>query len=587
MAILIHATHEAAGKVGGIGAALDGLLSAPAYLAGVQRSLVVGPMDTHDHAEMERLFAPRNQLFVHYFSARGLMACDPDLAAQLSGIESAFGVRLCYASRQFGGTLHEVLLVDASDADADRYNSFRYYVWRRFGLDCGRYEGASEFNHFMRTAEPAAAAVHAILDAQAPVSGPRWVMCHEFMGLPLWYALELSQPGAYRSAYVAHEVPTARALVEGDGGHDTRFYNVLRQALPMGLTSDQVFGDQSAYFKHGMVRTAAQCDVVMAVGDPVVDELRFLDRGFRNRPVHLVYNGVPSQRISLSDTRLASAQLKEFARRLVGVAPTWVFSHVTRMVPSKGLWRDIRVMEHLDGHLAWRGESAVFFMLSSVRPQGRTGRDAWRMSQEYGWPRTHRKGWPDLIDPEDILYRSIERFNATARASRIILVNQFGWDRERVGALMPEEMHFNDLRAGSDLEFGQSIYEPFGIAQMEPLSAGCLCVVSDVCGCVGFSRQAMRDLGGDPGRFRNIRVVDYTSLGDLGTRDPLTIGTAERDAVEQRAADTASWFVIDQLPRTAAAKQSLIETGFALAGRMSWDVVAGERMLPALGLRPI
>lgn len=587
MPTLIHATHEAAGKVGGIGAALDGLLSAPAYLASVQRSMVVGPMDTHDGVEMERLFAPRNNLFVRYFSERGLLACEPALAARLSAIESAFGVRLCYGTRQFGGAIHEVLLVDASDARVDRYNTFRYYVWRRFGLDCGKYEGASEFNHFMRTAEPSAAAVNAILDADGATPEPRWVVCHEFMGLPLWYGLELSQPGAYRSAYVAHEVPTARALVEGDGGHDTRFYNVLRRALPMGLTADQVFGDQSGYFKHGMVRTAAQCDVVTAVGDAVIDELRFLDHGFRNRPIHLIYNGVPSQRISLGDTRLASAKLKEFARRLVGVAPTWVFSHVTRMVPSKALWRDIRVMEKLDGHLAWRGESAVLFMLSSVRPQGRSGSDAWRMSQEYGWPRAHRSGWPDLVDPEDILYRAIERFNATARASRIILVNQFGWDRERVGALMPEDMRFSDLRAGSDLEFGQSIYEPFGIAQLEPLSAGCLCVVSDSCGCVGFARQAMQDLGGDPGRFGNIRVVDYTSLGDLGWRNPLTIGVADRDAVERRAADAAAWFIVDRLPRDAAAKQALIETGYALTGRMSWDVVAGERMLPALGLRPI
>ncbi|MBX7214814.1 MAG: hypothetical protein K1X39_12435 [Thermoflexales bacterium] len=580
MPTLIHATHEAAYKVGGIGAVLDGLLSAKAYLARVQRSIVVGPMDTRDPAEMERLFAPRNNLFVRYFADRGMLACDPGLAAALTAVEHAFGVRLCYATRQFGGAIHEMLLVDASEARGDRFNSFRYFVWQRFGLDSGRYEGASEYNHFMRMAEPAAAALGAILGDEAP--DPRWVVCHEFMGLPLWYALALTAPGRYQSAYVAHEAPTARALVEGDGGHDTRFYNVMRRALDQGRVMDEVFGDQNGYFKHAMVRTAAQCDVVMAVGDPVVDELRFTDVGFRGKPIHLIYNGVPSQRISLGDTRLSGARLRGFAQRLIGVSPTWVFSHVTRMVPSKGLWRDLRVMEKLDGHLAWRGESAVLFMLSSVRPQGRSAAEAWRMSQAYGWPRTHRFGWPDLVDPEDVLYRAIERFNATARASRVILVNQFGWDRERVGALMPEDMRFGDLRAGSDLEFGQSIYEPFGIAQMEPLSAGSLCVVSDSCGCVGFARHAMGELGLVDAR--NIRVVDYTSLGDLGWRDPISIGTGERNAVEARAADSASWFIADSLPRDAAAKQALIDTGYAIAQRMSWDVVAGERMLPAMGL---
>ncbi len=584
MPTLIHATHEAAYKVGGIGAVLDGLLSAPDYLARVQRSIVVGPMDTRDPAEMERLFAPRNNLFVRYFSDRGMMACDPALANALNGIEAAFGVRLCYATRTFGGAIHELLLVDASEMRADRYDSFKYFVWRRFGLDCGRYSGAQEFHQFMRMGEPAAAAINAILGADAAAPEPRWVVCHEVMGLPTWYGLELARPGAYRSAYVAHEVPTARALVEGDGGHDTRFYNVLRQAVPRGVTIDQVFGDWSGYFKQGLARTAAQCNVVMAVGDLVVEELRFLDPGFRGKPISLIYNGVPSQRITLGDTRLSSARLKEFARRLIGIAPNWVFSHVTRMVPSKGLWRDIRIMEKLDGHLSWRGESAVHFMLSSVRPAGRTSGDADWMSREYGWPGRHRHGWPDLIDPEDVLYRAIDAFNANARASRIILVNQFGWDRERVGALMPEDMRFGDLRAGSDLEFGQSIYEPFGIAQMEPLSAGALCVVSDSCGCVGFARQAARDLGEGAGPFANVRVVDYTSLHDLGGRDPLSIGTWERNQVEQRAADAAAWFIIDGLPRGAERKQQLIDTGFALAKRMSWNVVAGERMLPAMGI---
>ncbi len=70
-------------------------------------------------------------------------------------------------------------------------------------------------------------------------------------------------------------------------------------------------------------------------------------------------------------------------------------------------------------------------------------------------------------------------------------------------------MRFNDLRVGSDLEFGQSIYEPFGIAQVEPLSAGALCVVSSVCGCVGFVRRAAGGLV-----FPNLIVGDYAGLPD-------------------------------------------------------------------------
>ena len=72
---------------------------------------------------------------------------------------------------------------------------------------------------------------------------------------------------------------------------------------------------------------------------------------------------------------------------------------------------------------------------------------------------------------------------------------------------MPEEMTFDDLRNGTDVEFGQSIYEPFGIAQVEPLAAGALCVVSNVCGCVGFVARAA---GEQP--TPNLIVADYVGL---------------------------------------------------------------------------
>ena len=44
---------------------------------------------------------------------------------------------------------------------------------------------------------------------------------------------------------------------------------------------------------------------------------------------------------------------------------------------------------------------------------------------------------------------------------------------------MPADMEFMDIRKGSDAEFGQSIYEPFGIAQVEPISFGGICVFSE------------------------------------------------------------------------------------------------------------
>ncbi|MDP7348125.1 MAG: class I SAM-dependent methyltransferase, partial [Phycisphaeraceae bacterium] len=107
-----------------------------------------------------------------------------------------------------------------------------------------------------------------------------------------------------------------------------------------------------------------------------------------------------------------------------------------------------------------------------------------------GWPAVHREGYPDLTGLEIDFYRSVVTFNAQSRAIKVVFVNQFGWSRDRCGARMPEDMEFMDIRKGSDVEFGMSVYEPFGIAQVEPLSFGAICLISNVCGCAGFVERA-------------------------------------------------------------------------------------------------
>jgi hypothetical protein len=241
--------------------------------------------------------------------------------------------------------------------------------------------------------------------------------------------------------------------------------------------------------------------------------------------------------------------------------------------------------------LAERGESAVLFMLSSAKPEGRPYSDV-RQMEQYGWPREHRYGWPDLIDLEAALYGAIQAFNGRARASQIVLINQFGFSRDRCGASMPEDLSFEDLRRGADLEFGQSIYEPFGIAQVEPLSTGALCVISDVCGCLGFASAGQKT-----GNWRmkvatlqtsqsNIIVANYTTVpanfNVYNWRDALRIGQWERDGVEGQVAWQVARLIAERLPRTDAAKQALIDAGFALAQSMSWDVVASTQLLPSL-----
>ena len=598
--ILIHSTHEAGVRVGSVGAALDGLLSAPNYLAEIDRSIVVGPLNTQDGAEMARLFAPHNKLEVFYFAHQGHINCPPALADLLNGIERAFNVRLLYGQRAFGDAAHEIVLVDASDSNTERLTRFKYYIWQTIGLDCTKYDHEPAFTQPVAIAEPAMAAVKEILEIRdwrleitptqsliSNLQSPPIILCHDTLCLPLCYAAQTNFPGQYTSVFVAHEVATVRALIESHDGHDTRFYNVMRSVSKQGKFLEDAFGDQSANFRHALLKTAERCDAVLAVSDLVVEELRFISPGLKNKRIEMVYTGVLNAPISIAEVQAASAKLRQYAWILTENMPNFVFSHVASMHVSKGLWRDIRVMEQLDKQLAERDESAVLFIVSSVAPQGRSSAEAQHMSEAYGWPAHHRAGWPDLVELEASLHLAITKFNAGARASKIILINQVGFSKERIGASFPPDLTFEDLRTGTDLEFGQSIYEPSGAEQMALLSSGALCVVSDACGCVGFVRQAigmvrlMLPIAERQAPVANLIMGEYARL-NYHDVDPMTIGQALRDDVERNTAQTLANLIMEHLPRTGSAKHKLMMQGYALAQRMSWDVVVQEQLLPAL-----
>ena len=155
------------------------------------------------------------------------------------------------------------------------------------------------------------------------------------------------------------------------------------------------------------------------------------------------------------------------------------------------------------------------------------------MEQHYHWPVVHREGLPDLSSGEAAYYQGVQEFNARSRNVKVVFINQFGFEQKICGLRMPADMEFMDLRKGSDAEFGQSIYEPFGIAQVEPISFGGICVFSSVCGCDGFVDKAA---GGKPSP--NVIVADYTDLPTKGLRPEqlLAIGQPQRDEVEHAVA---------------------------------------------------
>ena len=146
------------------------------------------------------------------------------------------------------------------------------------------------------------------------------------------------------------------------------------------------------------------------------------------------------------------------------------------------------------------------------------------------------------------------------------------------GIRMPEEMTFLDIRKGVDVELGQSIYEPFGIAQLEPLSFGGICVPTQICGCAGFADElTLRK------PIKNLVIPDYSDLGEAGSlvslQDCLRMNATTREEVEWQIAEKVAAQIAANLPKTPAETEQMIQAGAA----QDWTIrLVPERVLPEL-----
>lgn len=577
MTTVVHVTHEAVHKVGGIGAVLTGLITAGSYRRAVERTILVGPLLRRPGSEA---LGPEGILL--HDSRNGVRS---DAAGEaLSKVEARRGVRILYGRRRLrcpdGAVEPEVLLVDVESGAPNGLDRFKHQLYQAFGLASDRYEEEWEYELYVRLAEPAYEAVLALLGDRR--GRPLHVLAHEFMGLPTAFkALLADEPGAHTLFY-AHEVATARRLVERGPGGDARFYGALRAAIPRGRFVEEVFGPQDDFFKHALVSRAWRCHAVLAVGDLVVEELRFLGREFAGLEIDRVYNGLPpAPALAPTDRRRARENLAGLVESLTGCRPRGVFTHVGRLVPSKGFWRDLQVLEGLEAMAPSTGPWALIVLATDAEPRPPEAVAA--MRAEYGWPIAHREGPPDLTPGELGFDQRVRDHNARSPRTKVVFFNQFGFDAVSTGGAVPPGMGLEDLRRGSDAEFGLSTYEPFGIAQVEALAFGALSVVSDACGCAGFLRQATA-----PGKPATHVCGGYTLRGGAGPAegaDPaafLDLDDGVLEAGERACGAAVASALAGALPASDAEGERLLEAGHEAASEMSWERIVTGRFLPVL-----
>jgi hypothetical protein len=574
---VVHVTHEAAEKIGGIGAVIAGLVNAEPYRQTVSRTILLGPL-LHTSQPPDLRLGEGGK--VYYSSVDGFEP--PEWHKKFSAIERTYDVGIIYGTRMVhepctGETVEaEVLLIDVFSINQKRLSLFKGELWKKFAIPSDNFESAWEFEQYVRLAEPGYEALSAI----GCNDGPEMmvILAHEYMGMPTALQAVLDGKGDIRTVFYAHEVASVRPVVEDMPGHDTMFYNVLSQAGEQGKTVEDIFPSVFANYKHPLVKAARYLDHIFAVGDYVIDELRFVDKHIARKDIDLVYNGIPTLGLSLAEKQVSRERMQQYAENLLGIRPTWVFAHVCRPVVSKAIWRDLGVLHAIEPMLAERGESAVFFMLGTLAGQ-RRGRDVAEMERVYGWPVAHEEGYPDLCGGEEVLGEMFDCFNRDHETIRVVLVNQWDWSPEFCGRRMPEGMTFADIRRGTDVEFGLSSYEPFGISQFEALCFGAICLVSNVCGCMGFARRA--EEGSD---CECVLEGNFLHAGEGWSIEALLeMPTEARDAIEADETGRLARALVDILPRTTEVMQRQMQQGYELACKMSWECVVRDYFLPALG----
>ncbi|MFH1653226.1 MAG: hypothetical protein ABIE74_04130 [Pseudomonadota bacterium] len=583
MTIAIHVSHEATNKIGGIGSVLHGLIVAKKYKTIFPRTLLYSPLFNRDTGLSLKLGKDSDVLY------SSLDQFDKGMWGEtFSNIEKKYGVHIVYGKKRFYKENSkrkyetvDIVAVDIWDMYPDVVNRFKYQLWEHFKIESNLYQNDNDYEQYLRIG----VVLRDIYEALYGKNEKAALFSHEYMGMPSALAFQIDKIEGRgkddKTIFYAHEVSTARVVVENHPGHDFTFYNILNKDAKSGISLEEEFGSFSNYSRNELVKLASELDFVFAVSDIVKDEFLYLCPDADKKKIKTVFNGIPRENVSFRDKKSSIKIIGEYCKDLFGFVPDHVFTHVTRLVVSKALWRDIRLLYHLDEFFRRKNKKGFFVLLSTLVGNGRNATDIENMESEYGWPVVHKEGWPDLISQEVDIYRYLEIFNAKSKAIKGIFINQFGFDHARTGKRVPKKASILSLRLASDVEFGMSIYEPFGIAQLETLPYGGIPVLSAACGCASILQKTMPK---DEYLVINFADVPKSFKKRFKSKDDFINATKEeRDSIETQICENSAKRLFDLLPNDNKDRKKRFKLSKELSKALDWEHVAeriGKHLKP-------
>ena len=574
MSQAIHITHEAAKKIGGIGAVLSGMCTSSIYHSFFDRTVFYGPLfDDKENTSLD-LDIAINRLGgdaeVLYSSLDKIYNSIYDDFFNL--INNKYSIDILYGTKILYDEIHpqkknkiEILLVGIKHINQELLDLFKFQLWEKYGFSCKDFENNFDFEQYLRIALPFRIITEEIFTDKKKTI----YFSHEYMGVASCLAIDLQKKQNEKIYFHAHEISTARSVTEKISGHDISFYNLLENDLKNGKTLENRFGLQKHNPRNELIKLAKLFDGIMAVGDWVKKEYCYLVNDVDVDKINICYNGIPVPNYSFNSKKKARKKLQDYCDNLYNFVPDVIMTHVTRLVISKGLWRDISILEKLDDYFTKDKLKGFMVILSTIIGSGRTSDEIGKMETDYGWPVMHKEGYPDLIGYENDIYWSCQYFNAKSKSIKVVFINQYGFTQNKVGSRLPEDTSFADLRLASDVELGLSVYEPFGIAQIETIPFGGVAILTKACGSSFLLEKSFKDE-----ELKPYLVLDFTEdSNEKSEVDLLNLSLQEREEIEKQIIAKHINEIYNIIPKSEAQRKQIFDLCKKHLNKLSWDEV--------------